>query len=193
MRTARRRWAPLMIVAAVVVTAAAPATAAEFQKKSWEVGGYLFYTTYDNDSLIKDAPGWGVRGGFNIDPRHEVEMNFKWQSADSARKNSDVTFDITRWDVTYVYNLKTKKPDSKLIPFVDFGVGKMTYDDGDSSDNTTNFKTGGGIRIFFTKRLALRFDANIFHFHGDGTIIPRNGWYSLDSTLGVSFAFGGGA
>ena len=69
----------------------------------------------------------------------------------------------------------------------------MTYDDGDSSDSTTNFKTGGGIRILYTKHLGLRFDVNIFHFHGDGTMIPRDGWFSFDTTIGASFVFGGGA
>ena len=192
MRTARRRWAPLMFVAAAVAIAVAPAAAAEFDKASWEIGAFVLYTTFDNDSTISDTFGFGARGGYVLAPRHEVELTLVTQSADEQKKGSEVTYDITRWDIAYVHNLKTKKPDSKLIPLIDFGVGTMSYDGRGSSDSTTTFKGGGGIRILFTKHLALRFDGNIWHFHGDGTIIPRDGWFSYDTTLGVSFVFGGG-
>jgi hypothetical protein len=133
-----------------------------------------------------------VRGGYIGVPRHEAEFNFQQQSSEDARKGTDITIDITRWDLSYVYNLKVKKPESKLIPLLNFGVGVMSYDNGSDSDSSTTFRAGGGIRVMFNPHLALRFDASIWHFHGDSVIIPRDGWFVFDATLGVSFVFGGG-
>jgi len=194
MRTAWRRRASLMILAAgAAVAAASPAAAVEFEKKSWEVGAYLVSTTYDNDSTISDTFAWGVRGAFIGTPRHEGEFAFEMQSADDATKGSDETFDITKWTISYLYNLKSRKPESKLATFVLFGAGTMSYDGKGESDSTTILQGGGGVRIFFTKKFGMRLDGKIWHLHGDGTIIPRDGFFAFDATVGVSYLFGGGA
>jgi hypothetical protein len=182
-----------MVLAAGVVAAASPAAAVEFEKKSWEVGGYIVSSTYDNDSTISDTFGWGVRGGYIGAPRHEAEFTFGMQSADNATKGSEITFDITRWTIDYVYNLKVKKPESKLAPLLIFGAGTMSYDGGGESESTTVIEGGGGVRIFFTKRFAMRIDGKIWHIHGDGTMIPRDGFFAFDADIGVSYVFGGGA
>jgi OmpA-OmpF porin, OOP family len=192
MARARRLGAPLALLAAGIAAAASPAVAADPEPKSWEVGAFVLSTTYDNDSLIADTIGFGARGGWVFKDRHEFELYLVKETADEDVKGSDETFDITRWSIDYVYNLKVKKPESKLSPFLLFGVGKMSYEGKGDSDSTTTFQTGGGVRVFMTKRFALRFDGRIFHFHGDNVIIPRDGWFSFDFTAGVSYFFGGG-
>ena len=193
MRTAWRRWAPLMVLAAGVVAAVSPAAAVEFEKKSWEVGADIVSTTYDNDSTISDTFAWDVRGGYIWAPRHEAQFTFGMQTADNATKGSEETFDISKWTIDYLYNLKVKKPESKLAPFLIFGFGTMSYDGDSGSDSTSVIEGGAGVRIFFTKKFGMRFDAKIWHMRGDGTIIPRDGWFAFDATLGVSYVFGGGA
>jgi len=193
MRTAWRRWALMMIVVAAVVAAASPAAAAELEKKSWEVGAYLVGSNYANGSTISDTFAWGVRGGFIGTPRHEVEFTFELQSADHATKGSDVTYDITKWTINYVYNTKVKKPESKLIPLLLFGAGTMSYDGGGESESTTILQAGGGVRVLFTKKFGMRFDAKIWHFRGDGEVIPSDSYFAFDMTVGVSYLFGGGA
>jgi hypothetical protein len=186
-----------MILAAAVVAAASPAAAVEFEKKSWEVGAYLVRSTYDNDSTISDTFAWGVRGAFIGTPRHEGEFTFEMQSADDATKGSDVTYDITKWTINYLYNIKGKKPESKLATFLLFGAGTMSYDGRGESESSTILQAGAGVRIFFTKRFGMRMDGKIWHFHGDGsgggTGVPRDGYFAFDATVGVSYLFGGGA
>jgi hypothetical protein len=186
-----------MILAAGMVAAASPAAAVEFEKKSWEVGAYLVSSTYDNDSTISDTFAWGVRGGFIGAPRHEAEFTFEMQTADDATKGSDATYDITKWTINYVYNTKVKKPESKLAPLLIFGAGTMSYQGGGESESSTILQAGGGVRIFFTKKFAMRIDGKIWHFHGDGsggdTGVPRDGFFAFDATVGVSYVFGGGA
>jgi len=193
MSTAWRPWVPLMIVAAGVAASVSPAAAVELEKNTWEVGGYIVHTGYNNDSTISDSFGWGVRGGYLVKPAHEFEFTFGMESADDSTKGSSVTYNISRWTVDYVHNLKSKKPESKVAPLIIFGLGNMAYDGRGESDRTTVFEAGGGVRVFFTKKFAMRIDAKIWHFHGDGVIIPDHGNFAFDIDLGVSYVFGGGA
>lgn len=189
MGTMRRLRAPLMLLVALGAAATA-ASAAELKAKSWEAGVAYILTNYDNDSTLDDAMSFGVRGAYVGTPRHEGEFYFTMQSADSL-VNDDETIDISRFSLRYIYNLKVKKPESKLVPFLMFGAGTMSYEGDAGSDSTTTLEVGGGVRVFMTKRFALRFDGSIFHMHGDSEILPRDGWFAFDFTAGVSWTFGG--
>jgi hypothetical protein len=76
------------------------------------------------------------------------------------------------------------------VPLLLFGFGTMAYDNGGASDTTTVIQAGGGIRYLMKPWFALRFDGKIFHYHGDGPIIPRHGYFGFDLDAGVSFLFG---
>lgn len=190
-RTTRVAAPALLGIALLAVAAVTPAQATELAAKSWELGADLVSTTYDNDSTIADTFSFNVRGGYVLRPKHEFELHANIQSADAEDKDSDVTFDIQRITVNYLGNLKAKKPDSKFAPYVLFGLGVMTYDNGDDSDSSTIFRGGGGVRYFFTKSMALRIEGAIGHFHGDEIVIPRRSYFDFDFAVGISFMLGG--
>ncbi|HKQ98571.1 MAG TPA: acyloxyacyl hydrolase [Candidatus Polarisedimenticolia bacterium] len=190
-RTTRVAAPALLGFALLAVAAVTPAQATELAAKSWEVGGDLVSTTYDNDSGFADTFSFAVRGAYVLQPKHEFEFHVNIQSADAEDKDSDVTYDIQRISLNYIGNFKVKKPDSKFAPYALFGIGIMNYDNGDDSAGSTLFRGGGGVRYFFTKSLALRIEGTLAHFHGDEEVIPRRGYFDFDFAVGVSWVFGG--
>jgi hypothetical protein len=188
-----RRLGALALATMVIAFAAAgtPARATDIAAKSWEIGGDLVHTGYDNDSTFADTYSFSVRGGFALKPRHMLELNLNKQSTDSQDPDIDTKFDISRITINYLGNIKSKKPDSKLAGYALFGIGEMFYDDGDNSASSTYFRGGGGVRYFFTKAIALRIEGVIGQFHGDDVIIPRRGFFEFDLAVGVSFMVGG--
>jgi hypothetical protein len=190
-----RTWrlaAPVLTgIALVAIAAVTPAGANEFVAKQWEIGGDLVHTRYDNDSTIADTFSFAVRAGYAIRPKHMIELNLNFQSADQDIKGSTEKFNIERYTVNYVGNIKTKKPDSKFIGYAQFGLGKMFIDGNGGKDSTTLFRAGGGTRYFFTKKIALRVEGDLAHFHGDGEAIPRRSYFDFDFGVGVSFLVGG--
>ena len=190
-----RSWrlaAPILTgIALAAIAAVTPARANEFVAKQWELGGDLVHTTYDNDSTIADTFSFAVRAGYAIRPRHMLELHLNFQSADQDIKDSSESFSIKRYTVNYVGNIKTKKPDSKFIGYGLFGLGTMSVDGNGGKDSTTLFRAGGGTRYFFTKKIALRIEGALAHFHGDGEAIPRRSYFDFDFGVGVSFLVGG--
>jgi hypothetical protein len=182
----------LMGIALAAVAAVTPVRATELPAKSWEFGGDLVHTTYDNDSTIADTFSFAVRAGYAFRPKHMLELNINIQSADQDLDDSSETFSINRTTINYVGNIKSKKPDSKFAGYALFGLGIMSYDGNGASDKTTLFRGGGGTRYFFTKRIALRIEGDLAHFHGDGVAIPRRSYFDFDFIVGVSFLVGGG-
>jgi outer membrane protein with beta-barrel domain len=174
---------------AVAVLMASPARASD-PDKPWEAGIYIVSSRYDNDSTLSDTFSGGLRGAWRYKGRHLVEATYESQHTDS-NNDSTIKFDLTKWTVNFLYDLKLKKPDTKVTPLLIFGAGRMNYDNGTASDGTTLFQAGAGIRMRMNSWLALRFDTKLFHFHGDSQlIIPTNGFYGFDLNAGVSFLLG---
>jgi hypothetical protein len=173
--------------AALVAT---PAGAAALTKP-WEVGADIVSSRYDNDSTLSDTFSGGVRGAWQFKPGHHAEMEYTKQSTPSNEHDSDITFDLTKWTVSYLHDFKVKKPDSKMFPLLIFGLGRMWYDNGTDSNGTTLFRGGAGLRLRMNSLIALRFDGTIFHYHGDSQmILPTHGFFGFDLTAGVSFLLG---
>lgn len=187
-----RRCAFALTGAAYVLAASAgPARAADLAKK-WEVGAGVAYSLYDNDSTLADNPATSVRGGYHFGPNHGAELSLQFQSTESGTKGLELDYDVRRWAVNYLYDLKSKKPESKLAPVILFGVGQMNWEAGGEKAGSTLFQAGGGLRVLFTPWLALRVEGRLFHYHGDGEgLIPRDGFFGFDADVGVSFFFGG--
>jgi hypothetical protein len=186
-----RRRAFLVGAGAFLLSAAAdPALAVDLAKK-WEVGGGLAYSVYDNDSTLADDFATSVRGGYNFHTHHGVELSLQFQGTESSTRGNTTTYDVNRWAIDYVFNLKTKKPDTKLAPLILFGVGQMTWDTGEESAGSTLLQTGGGLRVFFKPWFALRFEGRLFHYYGDRDLIPRDQFFGFDTDVGVVFLFGG--
>ena len=176
----------------VLAVSATTARAADHSKQ-WVIGPYLFYANYDNDSLIRDSQGPGIRGGYQFNKTSLAEFQIDSSKADDVHRGTSRTYDIHKWVAHYVANLKVKKPDSKLKPFMLVGLGKMNYKASDAgSDSSTIWQIGGGLHVLFTPRVALRLDGQIWHFHGDPVLVPEHGFFAIDYTAGVSFFIGKG-
>ena len=191
MQRAWRRASGLVIIALTAWLGIAPAGAAELAKQ-WEVGADVLSTTMDNDTTIDDGFGWRVRGAYHFNGKHAAELTYDSVSADSNIKTSELSYDLEKILVTYLADIKNKKPEAKWSMFALFGIGRISYDNGFDSDASTVFQTGGGLRVFFSKSWSLRFDGRIWHFHGDSQIVPRDGFFSFDLALGASYMFGKG-
>lgn len=190
MQRAWRRGSGFVIIALTAWLAVTPAGAVDLAKQ-WEVGADLLSTTMDNDTTVDDALGWRARGAYHFNKTHAAELTYDSVSADSNIKTSTLSYDLEKIMVTYLGALKNKKPDSKWQAFALFGAGRVSYDNGFDSDSSSVIQAGGGLHVLFTKSLALRVDGRIWHFHGDSQIVPRDGFFSFDFGLGVSWLFGG--
>jgi hypothetical protein len=192
MQRAWRRWSGFVIIALTAWLAVAPAGAADLAL-GWVGGAHLQSTTMDNDTTIDDAFGWRVRGAYHFNKTHAAELTYDSVSADSNIKTSTLSYDLEKIMVTYLATLKNKNPDAKWQAYALFGAGRVSYDNGFESESSSVIQGGGGVYVFFTKSksLALRFDGRIWHFHGDSQIVPRDGFFSFDFGVGVSWLFGG--
>jgi hypothetical protein len=179
-------------IAASLAILTATTSGATDLTKTWEIGGAADYNAYANGSEIKDSVGFGFRGAYHYKPRHGVELNMEFSHSDTTLSDSDVSYDLTKWTIDYLHEMKQKKADTKLAPFLIFGVGKFNVDSGDASSSATVFEGGGGVRIFMTRRFALRFDGRIWHYHGIDPI-PEGHWFAFDLGAGVSYFVGGAA
>jgi hypothetical protein len=186
-----RRASGLVIIALTALCASAVARADEYAGK-WEVGADVLSTTMDNDTTIKDALGYRVRGAYHLTKTHTFELTYDSSSSDSTVKTSNISYDLNKIVLSYLGSFRNKKPDSKVSSYALFGIGKINYDNGEASDSSTVFQAGGGVRVRFTKSLAFRIDGRIWHFHGDKFIIPNDGFFSFDIAAGVSWFFGKG-
>jgi hypothetical protein len=167
--------------------------AAEDLSKTWEVGGGPVSTRHDNDSTLHDYIGWEVRGAYHFNKYHAAEFSFESGSTTSNQQDNNLTYDTRKYMLIYNGTLKTKKPDSKVAPFIDLGVGQFHYSNNvQGSEKSTVVQAGGGVRYFFAKAWAIRFQGDIWHWHGDQLILPRHGFFAFDLAVGVSYVFGKG-
>jgi hypothetical protein len=155
---------------------------------TWEVGGYVANEKFSNSSGIQDVLALGARGAYFIKATDGVELDFDTGSGDSRDKGGP-SVDVRRLSVGYIHNL-TLKGKEKFIPFIKFNVGKISLDNGDSSATRTLLGVGGGLRYFYSPRIALRLDGRIYRWRGDGEVTPVTSFYSFDLMVGVSFAIG---
>ena len=79
-----------------------------------------------------------------------------------------------------------------MMPFMRIGMGKFNVDDGTNDDSATTMQFGAGTRVSLSERIALRFDGTLFRWRGDGTVTPRDSFFSFEVTAGVSFFIGSG-
>jgi hypothetical protein len=187
----QRLWIRCGLVLAGAILGAAlgdDVAIARLGEGDWEVGGYVLNEHFSNSSGISDFLALGARGVYYIKAAHGVELEFDAGSGDS-RDSSGPSFDVTRLAVGYIHNL-TLKGKEKFTPLVMFNVGRINIDSGNDSSASTFVGAGGGVRYFYTPRVALRLDGRVYRWRGDGDVVPRTSYYSFDLMVGVSFAIG---
>ena len=187
-RTWRRHV--IALVALILLPAAGFATAAEIEQGTWEVGAFVAYTNYDNESTLDDSITFGGRGAYFFQAADGIEFDISIGSTDSTLPGGD-DFDLTKVFLNYIHNFQLKQV-SRMMPFMRVGMGKFNIDDDRNDDWRTTLQFGGGTRVSLSERLALRFDGTLFRWRGDRTVTPGGDFFSFEVTAGVSFFFGSG-
>jgi len=185
----RCRFAVVLPIFVLVIALGAGTAFARDSEKQWEFGAYGVDSRYSNSTNLKTAGGYGLRVGYHLKAMHEFELDYDSTSTDSVNL-TNVSYDIKKYVATYL-RIYQPKGHQKMAPFVVFGLGKLGIDSGGDSENSTVYKTGGGMKYFFSPRIGLRFDVILWRWHGHGDIAPRDPFYSFDANLGVSFLLGG--
>ncbi len=188
-RTWRRHV--IALAALILLPAAGLATAAEIDQGTWEAGVFVAFTNYAGESTLDVSFTYGGRGAYFFRAAHGLELDISFGSTDNSIQGIDDDFDLTKVFLNYVHNFQLKKV-SRMMPFMRIGMGKFNVDDGTNDDSATTMQFGAGTRVSLSERLALRFDGTLFRWRGDGIVTPRDGFFSLEVTVGVSFFIGSG-
>lgn len=164
-----------------------------------EVGPYVSYSRFSNTSGIDESPGGGVRLNVYFSTLHSLEFDLDGGSESHEEANLKIRSLTDKIGIHYVRNY-TPKGSQKMSPFVAFGVGRIfvvkrvenvalgTVTEG--RDGANYLSVSGGVRYFYTPRVALRIDAKMYRWQGVGVTGAQDAFFSLDVTAGVSFLLG---
>ncbi len=117
------------------------------------------------DITIDDAPAYGFRLAYRFTPSWAFEGTLMRERADLVTGRSQLfgnvnklgTIDLTTGEVGF----EGAFGHSRFVPFIAGGIGAMRLDPNRpdmSSDTRFVGNFGGGFKVFFTERVALRFD-----------------------------------
>lgn len=165
--------------AVLFLVAVSPFAAAQGAAGSVELtptAGYWFGDTmsegttgiFDFDVTIDEAPAYGLRLGYRFAPNWAVEVYYGESRADLVT-GEDELFEgqqkIGEIDLrTAEIGVEGSFGSSRLVPFLAGGIGAMRLDpdlSGASADTRFVGNFGGGLKLFLSPQIALRFDARI--------------------------------
>jgi hypothetical protein len=190
MSPARRRVLPALLVLFLAAAFCHADAMARDTEKSWEFGAYILSSKYAGGTEIDNGVGWGARGGYHVKAIHELEGSFDLVSASNSRV-SGITYDVTKFSADYL-RIFFIKGHEKMIPFATFGLGIIGIDSGTDSLTSTTIRFGGGFKYFIKPHGGFRLDVKGYRWHGDGTVVNRDPFFSMDITLAATFLVGGG-
>ncbi|MCE5264542.1 MAG: OmpA family protein [Deltaproteobacteria bacterium] len=169
----------IMVLLAVTVTAGQ----AQVREGSYDVtpfiGGYVFEGNED----FKNAPAFGLRGGYHFTKSLGVEGFFNYVPTEVESVPGNPDMNLYGFGIEGLYHFM---PDSRLVPFVAVGLGGSRYSvSGGTNRDRFTVDYGAGLKYFVTENVALR--ADIRH-----VILPLHDHFNeLLYSVGVTFAFGG--
>ncbi len=191
----QRHWRRSACIAMALLLGAAlwgGSALARDTEDSWEVGVFGSASHYDIASHLTDSLGPGVRVGYHLKATSEIELYGDHADSTSLNLTPDVTFKVTRVGVNFVRNYLRKKSE-KMDPLLEFGLGDIKVDNGTDSASNYYLRLGGGLKVFITPRAAIRLDASILRWRGNGDVTPTTAFFTFDGTIGFSYFFGGAA
>ena len=126
----------------------------------------------DFDVTVDDAPSYGLRIAYRFTPNLALEGFFTRERADLITGNGDLfsgANKVGRMDITAAEaNLEFAFGHKRLVPFIVGGIGAMRLEPtlyvGQSGSSNLSADTrflgdfGGGLKLFFSPDIALRFD-----------------------------------
>jgi len=190
MSPARRRVLPALLVLTFAAAFCHVDALARDTEKSWEFGAYVLSSKYAGGTFMDTGIGWGARGGYHFKAIHELEGSFDLVSSNNS-KVSSINYDVTKISADYL-RMFFIKGHEKMIPFTTFGLGTIGIDNGTDSISSTTIRFGGGFKYFIKPHGGFRFDLKGYHWHGDGTVVNRDPFFSVDFTFAATFLVGGG-
>jgi len=149
----------------------------------WQWGGGIVTTL--GDLRIRGAMNWGGILGIRTSPMQVVELTYNYQQAPLVLERGPLGGGDSTWfDLrSHFIQLggRVERESGPVTPFVVGGLGITIFDPAESGHRSeTRFSVhfGGGLRVPFSERLALR--------------AQLRGWYSFLSTSGGVFCGPGG-
>jgi hypothetical protein len=162
------------------------------------------------DVTVDDAPSYGFRIAYRFAPNFALEGFFARERADLTTGHGELfagANKVGRMDMTTAEaNFEFSFGHRRLVPFIVGGLGAMRLEptliagqvSGNSLSSDTRFvgDFGGGLKLFFTPQVALRFDwrghsVNIDKGHGCdwwGSCSYDRNWLTFTEVgLGLSF------
>jgi Outer membrane protein beta-barrel domain len=166
-----RRWLISLAVLAVAPLAWAQGTAGSVELTP--TVGYWFGDTlargttgaFDFDVTIDDSPSYGLRLAYRFTPNWALETFLAHERADLVTGHKELfsgqsrigTIDLTTAEI----GVEGSFGHSRLVPFLGAAIGGMRLDpnlSGLSADNRFAASAGGGLKLFLSPQLAVRFD-----------------------------------
>ncbi len=159
-----------IVVGALTLVSAAMAYGQTLHR-SWELTGYGGMRVYDKDVVFMDSGfvaggklAWfphaniGVEGTFSYS---KASVNLEEVVGEEPDASGDIKVTEIRLDAVYQMLFSA---DQRIVPYVSGGVGQFVFDADNASSSTldepnTTLNWGGGLKIFFGPRFALRLDA----------------------------------
>lgn len=144
------------------------------------IGGYVFEGNED----LKNAPVFGLRGGYHFTKNLGVEGFFNYVPSEIKTVAGNLDLKLYGFGIEGLYHFM---PDSRLVPFVALGLGGNRYSASGGIKDRDRFTVdyGAGLKYFLTENLALR--ADVRH-----VILPLHDRFNeLLYTVGLQFTFGG--
>ncbi len=170
----------LLFAALLLATSVAYAQGTPNTVELTPTAGYWFGDTIsrgvingvDFDVTVDDAPSYGLRVAYRFTPNWALEGFFARERADLVTGHGELFGGVTkvgRMDMTSAEaNFELSFGHSRLVPFIVGGIGAMrlepTLDVGQGANGSLSGDTrfmgdfGGGLKLFFTPEVALRFD-----------------------------------
>jgi len=142
-----------------------------------------------DDSMCMDEEdfpslfSWGL--GYNITKNWAVELLLGYTEPYHPDSNQEV--DVFQWEVDFLFHML---PDSMITPYLEAGLGGLTYDPEDSSTEThALMNLGAGLKWFLSDAFALRADVRRMLAVEGLSFDDKNDHWSY--MLGLTMSFGG--
>lgn len=162
-----------MLVAAMTALASTSAQAG-MRDGAVELGGYIVFAGFDDESNIEDDEGLGGRVGILFADEHELEFSFDFISTEGDDPGVEV--DLATFKVGYVLNFA---PRATVSPLFTAGGGFQNVEAVESTvlgdveilDETDPLGYAGfGVRFFIGQVFNLRLDGQIQTVFPDGDL-----------------------
>ena len=138
------------------------------------IGGYVF----EGSQHFDHRPLYGGRIGYDFTKYIGVEGLFEYVRTNY--RPTDTAMDFYGYRAEGLFYLL---PDSKLVPYLAFGIGGVTFNYPDKHRHLS-LGYGAGLKYFLTDWLALRADLRY--------VVTENPFYNnLEYAVGLTFYFGG--